>query len=48
MDINGKLIETISLNNRSVISLEAYTTGIYFVRIVGENKVKTFKVVRIN
>lgn len=48
MDINGKLIETVSLNNTAVISMQPYTAGIYFVRIIGENKVRTFKVIRIN
>ncbi len=48
MDLNGKLINTVSLYNTSVISMSEYSAGIYFVRVIGENKTKMFKVVRVN
>jgi hypothetical protein len=48
MGLNGQVINTVSLFNTSVISMQEYSAGIYFVRVVGENKVKTFKVVKVN
>lgn len=48
LDLNGKQIGTVSLFNTSVIDMHDYSAGIYFVRVVGDNKVRTFKVIRVN
>lgn len=48
MDVNGKRIQTHSLSNTSTIPMAELPAGIYFVRIEGNEIVRTFKVVRVN
>jgi hypothetical protein len=48
MDVNGKRVRTHSLNNTSIIAMEELPAGIYFVRIEGNDIIRTFKVVRVN
>jgi hypothetical protein len=48
MDVNGKRIQTHSLSNTSTIPMAELPAGIYFVRIEGNDIVRTFKVVRVN
>ncbi len=48
MDINGKVIHTESLIHNSIVPMHTYAAGIYFIRVVGYNQVKTFKVTKVN
>lgn len=48
MDVNGKRLNTVSLNNTSTIDMQSYAAGIYFVHVSSQITSETFRVVRVN
>jgi hypothetical protein len=48
MDMNGKLIETVSLQRESTIDISSYPTGIYMIHVAGEKLSRVHKVIKMD
>lgn len=48
MDMNGRLIETVSLLNQDNIDMTGYASGIYLVRVNAEKKFEIHKVIKVD
>ena len=46
-DLSGKEIQNISGENKNVISTTLWTSGIYFLQIQDNDRIKTFKIIKI-
>ncbi len=48
MDTNGKRLNTVSLFNTSIIEMQSYATGIYFIHVTSATSSEMFKVIKVN
>jgi len=47
LDMSGKEIQVIKGENQNIVSTALWTSGIYFLQIQDETRIKTFKVIKI-
>jgi len=48
IDVNGKRLNQVSLNNTSIIDMQSYAAGIYFINVNSKTKSEMFRVVKVN
>lgn len=48
MDLNGKIIESISLIGNRVIDISTYSSGMYLVKVDGQNVSEILKVIKVD
>jgi hypothetical protein len=48
MDMNGKFIETVSLQRESTIDISSYPTGMYMIHVAGEKVSRVHKVIKMD
>jgi predicted secreted protein len=48
MDMNGKSIQTVSLNTDATINMQSLAAGVYFVQVTSYTATEVFRVVKVN
>jgi hypothetical protein len=48
MDMNGKSIQTVSLNTDATINVQSLAAGVYFVQVTSNTATEVFRVVKVN
>jgi|GEM_PF-6032535 len=48
MDLNGRVIDTVSLISNRIIDISAYSSGMYLIKVDGQNTSEILKVIKVD